>query len=312
MSNTSGAYLLQLKEKLNRLYSLTELINKTTGLQGIVINLIDWTIHDIPSGWVKECFCKQLPNAPQSDLTEPFMQTISNTDQTKEQFVYRCPFQLANIVTPVLMNEQPIALLIIGPILNSDPVELISNFALPSGPYSFEELSRLKTQLEMLPKGDDEYLSAVSEMVRLLLESDQIRRSTTARERQRSSLKELDSSCVSTINIALEYINNNYTSEISLTTVAESAYIHPTHLSKLFSKQLKIRFRDYINQLRINEAKKLLLESSKLIADISSEVGFSDQSYFDKVFKQFEGLTPKQYRKQQGSKAFNHTNPPSN
>jgi AraC-like DNA-binding protein/ligand-binding sensor protein len=314
MSNDSGSRLDRHGEKLERLYSLIGIIYKVTGLQGIVVNLIDWTVHDLPSGWVKKCFCKQLLNAAQSDLTEPFVQAINSMTRPHDQFVYRCPFQLANIVTPVLVDEQPIALLIIGPILNSDPVELISTVVLPSGPYTYMELNRLRAQLETLPEGDDEYISAVSELILLLLESEQTSGNVATSEGQQANrasqgasqdapqgvcANELGSSCVSTIDIALEYINKNFASEISLATVAESAFVHPTHLSKIFSRRMNMRFRDYINHLRVKEAKRLLRESSMLIADISSEVGFSDQSYFDKIFKQLEGLTPNQYRRQE-------------
>jgi transcriptional regulator GlxA family with amidase domain len=59
---------------------------------------------------------------------------------------------------------------------------------------------------------------------------------------------------------------------------------------------MKRPFTDYILELRINKAKELLRNTNMDILDISSAVGFENQSYFTKIFRTHTGLTPRQYR----------------
>lgn len=68
------------------------------------------------------------------------------------------------------------------------------------------------------------------------------------------------------------------------------------YLSQLFKKEVGIPISDYIQQERIEEAKKLIALSDTPLSDVCSSLTFNDQSYFTKVFKKFTGVTPKQYR----------------
>ena len=60
---------------------------------------------------------------------------------------------------------------------------------------------------------------------------------------------------------------------------------------------MNCNFRSYLNNIRVEKAKELLISSDLSIADIGNQVGFSDQSYFNKIFKEHEGMTPGQYRR---------------
>ncbi len=53
---------------------------------------------------------------------------------------------------------------------------------------------------------------------------------------------------------------------------------------------------DYLNQARVAHSKKLLANTSMSLIDIANECSFGDQSYFSRVFKRYEGVSPKQYR----------------
>jgi YesN/AraC family two-component response regulator len=63
---------------------------------------------------------------------------------------------------------------------------------------------------------------------------------------------------------------------------------------------MKINFNSYLNYVRIEMSKKLLLDKSISLVDVSNLVGFEDQSYFSKVFKKLTGQTPNTYRKSRG------------
>ncbi|MFD3158085.1 PocR ligand-binding domain-containing protein [Haloimpatiens sp. FM7330] len=98
------------------------------------------------------------------------------------------------------------------------------------------------------------------------------------------------------IKISLKYVNENYMKNITLNSAAQYVHLNPTYFSSLFKKEVKTGFSDYLNQVRIGEAKKYLRETDISILEISIIVGFESQSYFSKVFKKITGLTPRQYR----------------
>ncbi|MCM8901449.1 PocR ligand-binding domain-containing protein [Caldicoprobacter algeriensis] len=96
---------------------------------------------------------------------------------------------------------------------------------------------------------------------------------------------------------ALKYIRENYNKDITLEDVARNVYISPYYLSHLFKEELNITFLEYLTMVRMEEAKKLLKDTSLSIVAIASQVGYEDASYFSKVFKKYVGISPGQYRK---------------
>ncbi|MCK8826931.1 PocR ligand-binding domain-containing protein [Natroniella acetigena] len=97
------------------------------------------------------------------------------------------------------------------------------------------------------------------------------------------------------IRRAMKYIRENYDENINLDQVASEVGLSAAYFSKLFKEELDITYTDYLNRVRIEEAKKLL-EKEYSLADIAQMSGFNDQSYFSKVFKKFEGVSPGRWR----------------
>ncbi|MCA1023811.1 response regulator transcription factor [Halobacillus litoralis] len=95
----------------------------------------------------------------------------------------------------------------------------------------------------------------------------------------------------------LEYINNHYSEPLSLTTLADYFHFNPSYLSSYFSTHLEVGFVDYLNKIRIERAMEFLETTSNNISEISEMVGYSDPSYFSKVFKRVTGYSPGKYRK---------------
>ena len=87
---------------------------------------------------------------------------------------------------------------------------------------------------------------------------------------------------------------------MSLEEIAASTYLSKTYLSSLFKKETGYSISEYINIVRIERSKSLLLEENISIIDIANLCGFEDQSYFTKVFKHIVGITPKKYRENRG------------
>jgi AraC-like DNA-binding protein/ligand-binding sensor protein len=98
------------------------------------------------------------------------------------------------------------------------------------------------------------------------------------------------------IKKAMAYISLNFQYNITLEEVANQVNLHPSYFSTIFKQSIGSSFKEYINMVRIEESKRLLMNTDFSIIDIAIATGFEDQSYFSKVFKKYTGMTPKQYR----------------
>lgn len=96
---------------------------------------------------------------------------------------------------------------------------------------------------------------------------------------------------------ALVYINNNLSKELTLELVAQHCHLSKYHLSHLFSQFKRVSIGKYILRQRMQEAMRLLRDTTMDVKDIAPSVGFQDISYFCRTFKRETGLTPLQYRK---------------
>ncbi|MCY1152084.1 MAG: response regulator [Sphaerochaetaceae bacterium] len=94
----------------------------------------------------------------------------------------------------------------------------------------------------------------------------------------------------------MTYIKKNYQKDYSLSNYAQTMNLSYTHLSRMFKKETGLRFSEYLNQIKVNQAKLLLLEEKYSIKSISEKSGFRGYNYFFKVFKDIEGLTPIEYK----------------
>jgi two-component system, response regulator YesN len=113
---------------------------------------------------------------------------------------------------------------------------------------------------------------------------------------------------INSLKSAAEYITSNY-QDTSLTAsmVAEKISITPQHFSKLFKRFIGISFPDYLNDIRLSEAKKSIDRNPSLeMQEVSSIVGYSNSSYFSKSFKEKYGITPTGYRQRLMEKNADH------
>ncbi|NLU53096.1 MAG: response regulator [Clostridiaceae bacterium] len=96
----------------------------------------------------------------------------------------------------------------------------------------------------------------------------------------------------------IEYIHLHYKEQIRLKDVAEKFFVNAAYLGRAFQKATGVNFNQYLNDLRIAEAKKLLLQTDKLIYEIANEVGYTESKYFIMKFTQSVGKSPTEYRNQ--------------
>lgn len=99
------------------------------------------------------------------------------------------------------------------------------------------------------------------------------------------------------MTLLLAYIDEHYSESISLTGLAKHFHFNPSYLSAYFSTHHNLGFSEYLTQVRIRKAKELLENSQISISDISGMVGYTDHSYFCKVFKKKINKSPGSYRR---------------
>lgn len=104
---------------------------------------------------------------------------------------------------------------------------------------------------------------------------------------------------------AARYIGEHYMERILLEDVAGHLHINPNYFSTLFKRETGHNFIDYVNEIRIRRSMDLLLSGGKKISEVATQVGFSNFSYFNKIFKRLAGVTPQMYLESQEKAAGN-------
>lgn len=92
------------------------------------------------------------------------------------------------------------------------------------------------------------------------------------------------------------YINKNYMNNISIELLSDLFYINKSYCSSLFKEKTGQNFVDYLNSIRIEQAKELLKNTDKKISRIAIESGYNNNKYFYRIFKKITGITPNEYR----------------
>ena len=99
------------------------------------------------------------------------------------------------------------------------------------------------------------------------------------------------------ITLALNYIDEHFFEEVSLSQLAERYYFTSSYFSLYFKKKTGQNFNQYLTALRLERACKYLLETADKVGDISLKVGYTDSAYFGKLFKKRIGCSPEEYRR---------------
>jgi two-component system, response regulator YesN len=99
------------------------------------------------------------------------------------------------------------------------------------------------------------------------------------------------------VQLALQYIKENYQNDISLHQAASIVNLSTNYISTVFKAEMGVSFVDYVTQYKIEKTKELLLGTSFKLHEVADKVGFNDVSYFCRVFKKITGYTPNDFKK---------------
>lgn len=99
---------------------------------------------------------------------------------------------------------------------------------------------------------------------------------------------------------AVDYVRHHYMNRITLEETAARVFLSPAYFSRVFKEEMGDNFNSYVNSIRVDAAKRLLLNETIPLVEISTMVGFEGQSYFCKVFKKIVGISPGRFRESRG------------
>lgn len=101
--------------------------------------------------------------------------------------------------------------------------------------------------------------------------------------------------CSDIVREMINVIEESYGMKLQLDAIAEKFHMTPEYLGNLFAKETGITFSNYLRQVRMEKAKELLTGTDMKIYEVACAVGYPDQKYFSKVFKEYVGVSAKQF-----------------
>jgi AraC-like DNA-binding protein len=98
--------------------------------------------------------------------------------------------------------------------------------------------------------------------------------------------------------MVFKYLNSNYYKhDLTVIQLQEATNIHERKVSKIIKDKTNMSFKQFLNKLRLTEAKKMLTDSDMQISEIGYKVGYGNISHFNRIFKATENCTPNEYRR---------------
>lgn len=98
------------------------------------------------------------------------------------------------------------------------------------------------------------------------------------------------------VSVAIDYMKKNYQKPLTLTLLANVVSLNYAYFSNLFKARTGVSVTAYLQNIRIQKAKELLISTNDRIREVAHKTGFTDERYFEKLFKASEGMTPSGYR----------------
>ncbi len=187
------------------------------------------------------------------------------------------------------------------PGLESVPVILLTAKAEPE--MKLEGFSKGATDYIVKPFNMSDLQSRIKAQLDLKSVRDRLERTNRALYAELGNIRtrQLTVSESSEIKIShvIDFINKNFSADISREGLAAAVDMNPDHLSRIFNKVTGKRLNSYINELRIHNARNSLIETAKTVIQIAMDSGFENLRTFNRVFRESEGMTPSEFREKQ-------------
>lgn len=286
----------------------SELINKiaqdfaqATSLAVVVVNIHGDEISEL---FNFTSFCQMMRRHPQLSTRCRMSDRCGGLEASKsdQPCIYRCHAGLTDFSIPLVIAGHLVDFVLCGQVrLRNDDVDLVDILNVDD---CWQADPELLNEFRKVPEMDYSRVMASADLLKLIVEnclkkqlnfvvikenkpySDPLRQTRTPNPHDNKMKK------------ALRYIDAHLSDDLRLEDVASHVYLSPYYFSKLFKKYHGIGFNAWVNQQRMASARELLCHSDWSIASIARNLGFSQTSYFCKVFRQTYQVTPQVYRQQ--------------
>ncbi|HBE01435.1 MAG: hypothetical protein A2096_02980 [Spirochaetes bacterium GWF1_41_5] len=241
----------------------------------------------------KNCYCELIKDSPQSKGCEKYDEKVRKVKAKLfgMPFVDECPFGVKEIIIPFIYNNKYAATLFCGQILNEKNREK-SFFKI------WKKIRYKKINKQLLWKAFNNFIYyppiVLNQMANLLYNALR----SISMDMNNHSIEQfilLDKNPI--IKNILKKLEESGTEIPKASKIAKDLGITSEYLSRIFKKVMRTNYIDYIAELRISRAKQLLATTNLTITKISAMSGYTRPSYFAKKFREYNYVSPKQFRK---------------
>ncbi|MFW5779932.1 MAG: PocR ligand-binding domain-containing protein [Bacillota bacterium] len=277
-----------------------KLQDKVALATNIAMITVDFTGRPVSHHSYCNEFCKRVRN--DKNLSEYCQKCDSRggleAARISKPYIYVCHMGLVDFAIPIVLGDTYVGAVMAGQIRLKGECSGLERVTNIQNEHEIE--GALKSLYQALPSMSLDRIKSLSDMIFYLYNyfiKEVSAKMPFAKYDANPLQKDLsEHKNAPTLQKAIHYINANFHKEIRLETLAALCEISPSYFSKLFKKVYRSNLSSFVNSLRIDRAKQLILKTSKNIVDVAYEVGFEDCGYFIKIFKSFAGVTPSQYR----------------
>ncbi|MCD4714287.1 MAG: PocR ligand-binding domain-containing protein [Clostridiales bacterium] len=224
--------------------------------------------------------------------------------RSKKPFIYMCHANIVDIAVPIIINDMYLGAIMAGQIRldQNEPSPAIETiYRLTDLKTLFDEKPTLKTLYEKLPTISYSKIESSSKILQTICQY-------MVQNPGEKLLNELTLASEPVVNItqrnssellmpAMKYLEEHFSEKNTLKHLAQICNVSDSYFSRLFSKTYGISIMKYIESLRLNHAKQLLLNPDFTVKYVALSCGYEDASYFIKLFKKATGITPQNYRR---------------
>ncbi|WMT43610.1 helix-turn-helix domain-containing protein [Paenibacillus sp. D2_2] len=169
-----------------------------------------------------------------------------------------------------------------------------------SGHAQFEyaqEALRLSVMDYLLkPVGREKLIASVEGALKAGEEKDHLVFMRKTADPQLMAIRDEEAVLCESVRQAMHYVETHIEEAISLQEVAGHVHLNGSYFSSLFKEQCQMNFSEYVTRRKLQKAKELLMKTSLPIAEIAIRSGYQRVKYFNKLFKEYEGMSPGRYR----------------
>jgi len=288
-SKVNGRQIVQDLERSDLYQTFRDAFGELTGLP-IAIRAKDYWHPPMLGEKRENALCSSIARDPKacSCCLETQLKLLESAQEQGQSVV--CSLGMVDIAVPIHVSGECVAFLYTGQLLPQPP----STHEVRRASVKLQRW-RLDISLEAI---EESYLSAVvysaqrqKAIIRLLTQFAERLSEQVNAMMIRARLEE-----PRFISMAKQYIQSNITEHIRLEDIARHLNISPFYLCRQFKKHTKLRFTEYLSRVRVERAKKLLLDPNRRVSEVAFEAGFQSLPHFNRSFKRIVGATPTVWR----------------